>query len=403
MRYPRLRYVPLRYAIVIASLALAVSSTLFDRRRPGPESRPCREGFCRADQAAADARAPAAQAPEEFTSLANEDASDPYVWAAYADSLTAYGDLDKASAAIDHATRLGPGLPPVLIRAAYFDFTHDQFDRGAALSNQILRETATFDPLVFSYLQYFRKGSSLILGTAIPVASRPAQSWGVWIGTNGSPSEVLETWRWMKQNRLADAPSALDLIWKLWHRQFFRSAQELWSDWNGPAGGDHPTRELGLARELVFNGRFRDAPDGSPFDWAIPGQASVHISRGQGLELDFMGVENVTLDGIRQSTVVSPGRYRFSAIIQSEGLTTDQGPFFRIFDPQNSSRLNVQTSQIKGTMARSEISCEFIVSAGTEALTVQLERQESERFDNKIQGTLHVYEVSLIPRDQPLK
>jgi len=393
----------MRYVIVIASLTLAVSSILLDRRRPGPDSWLCREGFCRADQAAADTGPPAPQAPEEFTSLANEDASDPYVWAAYADSLTAHGDLDKASAAIDHATRLGPGLPPLLIRAAYFDFTHDQFDRGAALSNRILGETATFDPLVFSYLEYFRKGSSPILGTAIPAASRPAQSWAAWIGTNGSPSDVLQTWRWMKQNRLADAPSALDLTWKLWHRQFFRSAQELWSDWNGPAGGDHPARELGLARQLVFNGRFRDVPNGSPFDWAIPAQASVHIFRGQGLDLHFMGVENVKLDGIRQSTVVSPGRYRFSALIQSEGLTTDQGPFFRIFDPQNSSRLNVQTAQIKGTTARSDISCEFIVPAGTEALTIQLERRESERFDNKIQGTLHVYEVSLIPHDQPPK
>ena len=80
----------------------------------------------------------------EFTSLANEDASDPYVWLAYADSLTAHGDVAKAGAAVDHATRLGPGLAPVLIRSAYFDFSHDQFDRGAAFSNQILRQTAAW-------------------------------------------------------------------------------------------------------------------------------------------------------------------------------------------------------------------------------------------------------------------
>ena len=363
-----------------------------DRVHPGPDSWVCREGFCGTDQPSR--LAVDAAGPRNFASAINEDAADPYLWADYADSLAADGDVDKAGRAMDHAVSLGPNLPPVLIRASYFDFTHERFQGGAALSSRILSETSAFDPLIFSYLQYFGRGSEAILGTGIPAARRPAQSWASWVGMNGAENDVRKTWAWMTQNHLMDQPAALDLTWKLWRRQFFRSAQELWSDWLGPTEGDGP------AGQLVFDSRFQDGPNGSPFDWSIPSQASVDVSRDHGLEVRFLGTENVKLDGIRQSVIVIPGQYRFSAIIESDGLTTDQGPFFGIFDVADSGRVDVRTAQIKGVTERSSIGCDFIVPHGTDALTIELERSASDRFDNKIKGTLHVYQVSLIRRDR---
>ena len=43
------------------------------------------------------------------------------------------------------------------------------------------------------------------------------------------------------------------------------------------------------------------------------------------------------------------------------------------------------------------MSVEFTVTAGTEALALQLERRPSQRFDNRISGTLHIHQVSLAP------
>ena len=379
-----------RYVFIIASLTLAICSITLDRLHPGADSWFCREGFCGAEQIAEPA-VPAA-VPANFASVINEDASDPYVWAAYADSLETSGEVAKAGGAMDQSVTLGPNLPAVLIRAAYFDFTHGQFDRGAALSSKILGETSAFDPLIFSYLQYYRKGSGTILGAGIPAAKRPAGAWAAWIGKNGSEDDARKTWGWMMQNHLMDRPSALDLTWELWQRQFFRSAHELWSDWLGPSRRDDSVGQL------VVNSRFQDAADGSPFDWSIPRQAGVDVSRDHdhGLEIHFDGAENVKLHGVRQSIIVSPGKYRFAAVIQSDDLTTDQGPFFHIFDPQDLGRVDVRMPPIKGTTARSTIQRDLAVPGGTEALTIQIERIASGRFDNKITGTLHVYEVSLI-------
>jgi hypothetical protein len=116
----------------------------------------------------------------------------------------------------------------------------------------------------------------------------------------------------------------------------------------------------------------------------------------------FLGTENVAFSGVRQFTVVPPGRYRFSAEVSSDSLTTDQGPFFRVFDPANPGRLNVESAPILGTVGKSWITAEFTVRRGTEALAVELERRPSQNFDNRIAGTLHLHQVSLVPLPAPL-
>jgi hypothetical protein len=45
---------------------------------------------------------------------------------------------------------------------------------------------------------------------------------------------------------------------------------------------------------------------------------------------------------------------------------------------------------------RSWVTLDFTAPAGTEAILVQVRRQPSQRFDNKIEGTLHIYQTSLV-------
>ena len=59
-------------------------------------------------------------------------------------------------------------------------------------------------------------------------------------------------------------------------------------------------------------------------------------------------------------------------------------------------RLDVQTPQVPASTLRAPISIDFIVEPDTKIVDVQLRRRRSLRFDNKIAGTLHVYETSLV-------
>ena len=150
-----------------------------------------------------------------------------------------------------------------------------------------------------------------------------------------------------------------------------------------------------LRYERLSNTRFEHAPEENPFDWALDVPASLELTRKDGLQLRFQGAENLDLSHLHQHALVSPGRYRFSAEIQATGLSTDQGPYFRIVDGVDDKRLEMETPQIHGDVARSWITTEFNVGQGTEVVDVQLRRNPSLRFDNLIAGSLHVFAVSL--------
>jgi hypothetical protein len=380
----------MRLVIPIVALLIATLSVSLDLFPPSLASPLCRHGACRFDQIfpAIDA---AGDTPEAVSILVDADPANPLVWCTYAQVLSVHGETQQAQSAFDHAVSLGPGMSPVLMRAANFDFTHGRREHGFLLSARILAQTSAFDEILFSYLQRADAPAGALLGTAIPTASRPALSWLGWLRAHGSDQDLCETWAWMKRNRLLDERSAGEVAWTLWNRASYRTAYALWTDWLGSSrAGDSQ-------RQLLANGDFRNPPRESPFDWALGSLPSVAVTRANGLEVRFAGTENIAFSHVRQFIVAAPGRYRFSAEVASENLTTDQCPFFHIFDPANPSRLNVETGAIEGTVMRSWIGVEFTVTPRTEALAVQLERRPSQRFDNRISGTLYIHQVSLAP------
>ena len=140
----------------------------------------------------------------------------------------------------------------------------------------------------------------------------------------------------MRKNQLVDPRSARDFAWAFWQRKAFTAAQDAWADWL-------PLSHIGyLHPQRLANVGFEDEPDGSPFDWTLTPAAGAEIRRNGGLDIHFSGTANIDFSNVRQFTTVNSGRYRFSAEIEAEDVTTDQGPFFRIFDPVNPGRLNVR-------------------------------------------------------------
>jgi hypothetical protein len=93
---------------------------------------------------------------------------------------------------------------------------------------------------------------------------------------------------------------------------------------------------------------------------------------------------------VSQQTFLQAGRWRFEAVAEADGLTTDQRPFFRIADVADARRLDVSTP-----MAPERMAVEFPVPAGGSWVSITLQRRQSEKFDNKIAGTLRLKEVRL--------
>ena len=381
----------MRFILPILSLSIAVLSIAVDYAKPSPAARVCAQGLCRFDQMYSKIDSDGAN-NANLATLLMQDPSNPSAWCTYAERLAQTGNAAAAQAALAHAVSLGPGMAPVLMRAANFDFSQGQWNAGFALSKQVLAQTGAFDQVVFSYLLHARLAIPAVLESALPSEQRAASAWLGWLKENGSDQDVLDTWQWMRIHRLDTRASALEFTWTLWARGRYASSQQLWSDWLGPERGGY------LNPQRLFNRRFQDQPNTSPFDWTLEGSASVSVERKDGIEVRFSGTENVAFSGVHQFTTLPAGRYRFAAEIESHDLTTDQRPLFHIFDVEPRRKIDVSTKAIAPNAGRSWITLDFDVPPapdGAQAVEIVLERYASGKYDNKIAGTLHIYQVSL--------
>ena len=376
----------LRVLFPFIALAIAGLSIAVDLHPRTADSRLCLSGGCRFDQILA-----SGATPETVSALVNEYPEDPGIWCTYGEFWAARGDITKAKAGFDRALVLGSGLSPILMRIANFDFTHERQDEGLRLAPRILAESDQFDELIFSYVRASNIASPQLLGIVIPAMPRVAHSWLRWQMRAGTDQEVLDTWSWMRKNQFADEKSAVEITTTLWQRKTYRDAQGLWADWLGVKRGDY------LNPQLLANTRFQESPSGAPFDWNLTARTGVEFARRDGLEIHFLGQENTSATGLEQITAVEPGRYRFSVEVSADNLTTDEGPFFQITDAENEGRLNLETQPMLGNRSRAWTSMDFSVPAGMHIVRIGLTRRPSLKFDNKIAGTLHIYQISLVP------
>jgi hypothetical protein len=194
----------------------------------------------------------------------------------------------------------------------------------------------------------------------------------------------------MKSHRLLDAQLAGEITGDLWSRRSFEASQELWTEWLGPHRGNC------ASPEVLLDCEFQDSASKSPFVWNVLTASGAAVSRKNGLEIEFSGSENSEMI-LQELVTIAPGRYEFSADVESDAITTDQRPFFIIFDVENRARLDIRTPPVPENMPRGKMNIAVSAPYGTRALGIQLVRSRSERFDNKISGKLHVYRVSFLP------
>lgn len=376
----------MRVLLPALSLLMPAFSILVDVVHPPSDSALCALGLCRFDQLFASIDSRGIEAPN-MAALVNEDPSNPFVWCTYGEFFASHGQLGKAQTAFERAVTLGPGMAPVLMRAANFDFAHGRTEHGLQMAKRILILTSEFDEVLFSYFLHSHVAAGELLAKAIPNDARPARAWLEWAAANGLQGDLPAIWTWMILNHLLDPKTTTDVAQTLWQFRAIELAQQLWIDWLGARRGDYPDRQL------LWNPDFNNELSGSPFDWTSSG-STADVVTGNGLEIYFSDA-NDDLD-VHQFTTVSKGRFVFSAEISANGLTVDPPPRFHIFDPAN-PQVDVRTQPIRGTLRRFWVNLEFQVPPNTKVLEVQLERHAGAVDIRRMRGILHVYQTSLVP------
>jgi hypothetical protein len=157
---------------------------------------------------------------------------------------------------------------------------------------------------------------------------------------------------------------------------------------------------------LVTNGDFRGDILNGGFDWRVIPVAGAVVTQetsdsgknSRSLRIDFDGSQNLYYDSVVQFIATEPNtHYDFSAVLSSEGITTDNGVGLRVSDPYNSAELG-STDTLTGTAPQSEYKFSFTTSPQMRLLLLSVIRAPSRKFDDKIAGTFRIGKVTIVPR-----
>lgn len=156
----------------------------------------------------------------------------------------------------------------------------------------------------------------------------------------------------------------------------------------------------------IFDGGFEKDPVNAGFGWMIlpldgarmtlNATAAAHGRRGLAIEfrggnLDFAHVGQVV-------RVAGARRYRLSALVDADRVTSVSGPRFRIegYGVGCAGMQGADSRELKGTKAWSTVAVEFETPPSCEAVIVRIVRPPTDRLDRDLRGRLEIDDVTLL-------
>jgi O-antigen ligase len=326
------------------------------------------------------------------------DPAAPRRWCDLGEAMSRAGRMEQARNCFSTALALGPDIPPVLLRAAYFYYDVGESERALAQTSRVLEKTATYDNTIFDWYGGKEMPVGEVLGHGLPSAPRASQEYLRYLMRTRRFADAATAWNCLLSHRYVDDRLANEYVDFLYKDHRYEDAARSWALYAADRGNAY------LESNWLFNGDFESQPSGSRFDWTMENlnddvevelDASVARTGARSLRVRFGGKANVAYSHTFETTFVTPGLYRFQAFVRSQGITTDQGIGFHIFDAEGSSPVDLKTEQVTGTTDWKQIEQIVRVPPETKLLTVQIVRARSWKFDSHIAGTAWIDAVTL--------
>jgi tetratricopeptide (TPR) repeat protein len=181
-------------------------------------------------------------------------------------------------------------------------------------------------------------------------------------------------------------------------------------DWNQlVAFGALPPEEVRRKDNMIVNGSFEVQPSGGGLDWRILETHGVLVQLdrqiffdgAQSLSIQFEGLENLDYHGVLQIVPVQANTdYTLEAYVKSRALSTLEGPFVEVYDPDSAKELRWRSKVMLGTMEWSHLTLPFKTGPNTNRVIVVIRRKPAVELDKRIQGTLWIDNFHMLPTDQ---
>ncbi|MCC7496892.1 MAG: hypothetical protein IT160_04890 [Bryobacterales bacterium] len=328
---------------------------------------------------------------ELFRLAVERDAGSPYRWCDYGEALLAAGDRAGAEKAMRRGIRLGPYVGPVLMRGVNFAYRTNDAAGALEYGRRLLAITPAYDDAVFTVWERMELAAGTVLKGGIP-GRRAAEAYLRRQTGAGAVNGARAAWAWIRDQKLAGDGLADEYCGFLLRAGEVEEAAGAWADWVRGREADYP------AGNAVFNGGFERESAGTVFDWRLDAVEGARAERdgevaAEGrfsLRVTFDGTRNVAYRHVTQRVAVTPGTWWFEARVRTEGITTEEGVGFRIFDAEAPGRVDVHTEGMTGTHEWTVVRARIEAPAGTRVLEVDLVRKASWKFDNKVGGRVWV-------------
>ncbi len=217
-----------------------------------------------------------------------------------------------------------------------------------------------------------------------------------WLMRWGRVDDAEMVWDTIAETRIEDKDIRPKYVHFLVGKKQVLRAAEISGDGGGPTEG-------------LTNPGFEDEISGRGFDWRFTanskGKWAIRrtlfgaFSGTYCLKIMFEGTENISFGHLYQIVPVNPMTdYRLTYRWQSRDLTTDQGPFVDIYG-YDCTGFYRNGPMMLGTNEWREQTIKFTVPEDCHAVVVRLHRRSSQRFDNKIGGTLWLDDFKLEKTD----
>lgn len=340
-----------------------------------------------------------------FIRALEEDNASAYRWADLGEEEEKTTDFDRADYCFEQALKGAPRNPAILFRAANYEFRNGREEPVLRNLRKILINpelTQYYEPV---YLTYSRLGLPLeqVLEEGMPPLKAPANGFLAFLVAKNRLNDAKQTWAWMEQRALADDSSTGELLkLVLSNKGEDDQAVEIWEKY--AASKEEPDYRR---TNWLFNGSFERPFHPSPLDWNLEQTSNVHAERSSdqsengkwSAKLTFLGKDNAVYRGAYQFAVSYPGKWRLTAQVKTEDVTTDEGAAIHVFDVWKPQQLDLWSSYIIGTQNWMPLELTFEVQPGTKLLRVDLGRKDSLHLDSRISGSAWFDSVVLKPAD----
>ncbi len=357
--------------------------------------------------------APSTQTTEGLAYLRRATVLNPHwppYWSDVASVCESLGDRPCADMTVKRSLDTGPMKPAIHWMVANYYLRSDRLDEALDHFAKLLKMSPDYAGASFRVLSSAVKDPDIIFDRLFSLDREPALmlEYVTFLSLKGRQDAAFRVWTAVvKAHGSFDFLAAKPYLQCLIDTGRYQEAVTVWHDLArlGVVSDD----SVSVPGNLIFNGSFEQAPLDAGFDWRYGEVQYVFVDfgssggyhGGHSLRLEFTGDRNGNYEPVFQLVPVEPShRYRLSAYVRSEAVSSTSGPRLRVVDAARSDVLDASSQDSIGTTGWHFVEIRFSTGPETHILRVSVWRPAAVAFPVGIGGTFWVDAVSLTSASQ---